>query len=185
MQLVGAFEAPYFSVSWTAGSNAADRIIRVRNASNNALLREVVTTSTTFTYQRADALVDGALVRSYRVEVIERNSAGAAAVTAVVVVNTAPLAVSGVAATVTGTTANVSCATSSAPDAAGYMYVYSTVAGFDPTISGTVGYQGALPAGQITDLVPGNTYYLCAAAYDTWSSTRSELNFSPAITVIT
>ena len=185
LQLVGAFEAPYFTVSWTAGSNAADRIIRILNASNNALLREVVTTSTTFSYQRADALADGALVRSYRVEVIERNSAGNAAVTAVVVVNTAPLAVSGVAATVTGTTANVSCATSSAPDAAGYMYVYSTVAGFDPTISGTVGYQGALPAGQITDLVPGNTYYLCAAAYDTWSSTRSELNFSPAITFTT
>ncbi|MNF16280.1 hypothetical protein D3C81_2184240 [compost metagenome] len=65
------------------------------------------------------------------------------------------------------------------------MYVYSTVSGFDPTISGTVGYQGASVAGQITGLAPGTTYYLRAAAYDTWSSVRSQLNFAPAITFTT
>lgn len=182
LALVGAFEAPYFTVGWTAGAHAADRLIRIRNASTNALLREVATTSTTFTYQLADALVDAPLVRSYRVEVIERNSAGSAPVAALVVVNTAPPAVSGTAATVSSTTANVNCSTSVAPDVAGYMFVYATSPGFDPTITGTIGYQGASVAGQITGLAPGTTYYLRAAAFDTWSSVRSQLNFAPAIT---
>lgn len=66
-------------------------------------------------------------------------------------------------------------------DAAGYMFVFSLTSDFDPTIAGTVGYQGAAPAGQITGLIAGATYFLRAAAYDTWSSTRSQLNFAPAI----
>ena len=183
--LVGTFEAPYFTVSWVAGTHAEDRLVRIRNASNNALLREVPTTGTTFTYQRADALVDGALVRSYRVEVIERNAAGSAPATSLVVINTAPPAVTGSAGTVSGTTAAVSCNPSVAPDAAGYVFVYSTASGFDPAIAGTVGYQGSAPSGQVTGLNAGTTYYLCIAAFDTWSSIRSQLNFAPAITIQT
>ncbi|MGY2094493.1 phage tail protein [Pseudomonas simiae] len=185
LQLVGAFEAPYFTVGWAAGTHAADRLVRIRNAGTNALLREVATTATTFTYQLADALVDGPLVRSYRIEIIERNTAGNAPVSALVVVNTAPPAVSGTAATVSGTTANVSCNTSAAADRAGYMFVYSTAAGFDPTITGTIGYQGASETGQITGLALGTTYYLRAAAFDTWSSVRTQLNFAPPITFTT
>lgn len=182
LQLVGAFEAPYFTVSWAPGARAEEHVVRVRNASSNALLREVVTTSTTFTYQRDDALVDGALVRSYRVEVVERNAAGSAPVTALLVTNNAPPAVAGTAATVNGTTANISCTASVAADAAGYLYVYSLTADFDPTVTGSVGYQGAARTGQITGLATGQTYFLRTAAYDTWSSTRSQLNFAPAIT---
>ncbi|MBV7489853.1 phage tail protein [Pseudomonas sp. PDM30] len=182
LALVGSFEAPYFTVSWTAGARAEDRLVRIRNAGSNALLRQVSTTSTAFTYQRADALVDGALLRSYRVEIIERNAAGSAPLASVLVTNTAPEAVTGTAAAVSGTTAGVSCDASSAADAAGYMFVYSTVAGFDPTFAGTIGYQGASRSGEITGLIAGTTYFLCAAAYDTWSSTRSQLNFAPAIT---
>lgn len=181
MQLVGAFETPYFTVSWTPGVRAEERVVRIRNAGSNALLREVTTTSTAFTYQRDDALVDGALVRSYRVEVVERNAAGSAPVTSLLVTNTAPPAVAGTAATVSGTTANVSCTASVAADAAGYLFVYSLTAGFDPTFEGVVGYQGASRNGQITGLTPGETYYLRAAAFDTWSSVRSQLNFAPAI----
>ncbi|MFV3014938.1 hypothetical protein ACM9HO_04400, partial [Pseudomonas sp. KHB2.9] len=79
-------------------------------------------------------------------------------------------------------TANVSCGPSVAPDVAGYMFVYATSPGFDPTVTGTIGYQGASVAGQITGLAPGTTYYVRAAAFDTWSSVRSQLNFAPAIT---
>lgn len=183
--LVGTFEGPYFTVSWSAGAHAEDRLVRIRNAGTNALLREVPTTGTTFTYQRADALVDGALIRSYRVEVIERNAAGSAPVAALVVVNTAPPAVTGSAATVSGTVANVSCAPSVAPDAAGYIFVYSTNSGFDPTVAGNVGYQGSAASGQISGLNAGTTYYLRIAAFDTWSSVRSQLNFAPAITIQT
>lgn len=182
LQLVSAFETPYFTVSWTAGARVDHHIVRVRNAATNAVLREVGATSTTFTYQRDDALVDGALARSYRVEVIERNSAGNASGVTLLVTNTAPAAVSGTTSVVSGTTAQVSCDQSVAPDAAGYMFVYSLDADFDPTNAGVVGYQGALPAGLISGLVAGNTYYLCAAAFDTWSNTRSQLNFAPAIT---
>jgi hypothetical protein len=182
LQLVGAFDGPYFTVNWTPGARAENRLVRVRNGSSNALLREVTTTSSSFTYQRDDALVDGALLRSYRIEVIERNAAGSAPVTAVVVTNVAPPAVAGTAAVVSGTSANVSCTASTAIDAAGYMFVYSLTAGFDPTIAGTIGYQGSSRTGQITGLVAGRTYYMRAAAYDTWSSTRSQLNFAPAIT---
>lgn len=182
LQLVGAFEAPYFTVTWIAGAHAADRLVRIRNAGTNALLREVATTSTTFTYQLADSLVDGALVRSYRVEVIERNAAGSASAAELLVMNTAPPVVTGITATVTGTTASVKCDASPAPDAAGYLFVYSTAPDFDPTITGTIGYQGASVAGQITGLAAGSTYYLRAAAFDTWSSVRSQLNFAPAIT---
>ena len=146
------------------------------------LLRQVSTTSTAFTYQRADALVDGALLRSYRVEIIERNAAGSAPLASLLVTNTAPPAVTGTAATVSGTTADVSCDASPAADAAGYLFVYSTDADFDPTIAGIVGYQGTSRSGAIPGLVTGTMYYLCAAAYDTWSSTRSQLNFAPAIT---
>ncbi|MNP82685.1 hypothetical protein D3C76_1814110 [compost metagenome] len=60
--------------------------------------------------------------------------------------------------------------------------MYSTDADFDPITAGAVSYQGSSPAGQITGLTAGTTYYLCAAAYDTWSSTRSQLNFAPAMT---
>ena len=182
LALVGAFEAPYFTVSWTAGDRAEDRLVRIRNAGSNALLRQVSTTSTAFTYQRADALVDGALLRSYRVEIIERNAAGSAPLASLLVTNTAPPAVTGTAATVSGTTADVSCDASPAADAAGYLFVYSTDADFDPTIAGIVGYQGASRSGAIPGLMTGTMYYLCAAAYDTWSSTRSQLNFAPAIT---
>lgn len=182
LQLVGTFEAPYFTVSWVAGSRAEDRLVRIRNAATNALLREVPTTGTTFTYQRADALVDGALVRSYRVEVIERNAAGNAPAASLIVVNTAPLSVTGSSVTVTsGSTVNVSCTPSVAPDAAGYVFVYSTVSGFDPTVAGTVGYQGSSANGQVSGLSSGTTYYLRIAAFDTWSSIRSQLNFAPAI----
>jgi hypothetical protein len=185
LQLVGPFESPYFTVTWTPGVRVDNHLVRVRNAATNAILREVSTTSTTFTYQRDDALVDGALVRSYRVEVIERNAAGSAPAATLVVANTAPPAVTGTTSTAVGTTADVGCDHSAAADAAGYMFVYSLISDFDPTIAGTIGYQGALPAGQITDLVAGNTYYLSAAAYDTWSNSRSQLNFSPAITFTT
>lgn len=185
LALVGSFEAPYFTVSWTAGDRAEDRLVRIRNAGSNALLRQVSTTSTAFTYQRADALVDGVLLRSYRVEIIERNAAGSAPLTSVLVTNTAPEAVTGTAAAVSGTTADVSCDASTAVDAAGYLFVYSTDADFDPTFAGTVGYQGASRSGEITGLTTDTTYYLCAAAYDTWSSTRSQLNFAPAITLNT
>ncbi|MNF53960.1 hypothetical protein D3C84_353690 [compost metagenome] len=156
--------------------------MRIRNAGSNALLRQVTTTSTAFTYRREDALIDGALIRSYRVEIIERNAAGSAPMASVLVTNMAPPPVTGTAATVSGITAEVSCDASSAADAAGYMFVYSTDADFDPTIAGSVGYQGSSPVGQITGLTAGTTYYLCAAAYDTWSSTRSQLNFAPAMT---
>lgn len=183
--LVGTFEAPYFTVSWVAGTHAEDRLVRIRNASNNALLREVPTTGTTFTYQRADALVDGALVRSYRIEVIERNAAGSAPAASLIVINTAPPAVTGSVGTVSGTTAAVSCNPSVAPDAAGYVFVYSTASGFDPAIAGTVGYQGSAPSGQVTGLNAGTTYYICIAAFDTWSSIRSQLNFAPAIIIQT
>ena len=182
LSLIGSFEAPYFTVSWAPGARVEDHLVRVRNAATNALLREVSTTSTAFTYQRADALVDGALVRSYRVEVVERNAAGSAPGATLLVTNTAPPAVVGTVATVNGATVDVSCDASGAADAAGYMFVYSLTAGFDPTVSGTVGYQGAAPAGQITGLIAGTTYFLRAAAYDTWSNTRSQLNFAPAIT---
>ncbi|WP_193603524.1 phage tail protein [Pseudomonas fluorescens] len=183
LALVGAFEAPYFTVSWVAGARAEDRLVRVRHAGSNALLREVATTSTAFTYQREDALVDGALIRSYRVEIIERNAAGQAQLVSLLVTNTAPAPVTGTAATLTGTTtADVSCAASVAADTAGYVFVYSTEEDFDPATAGTVGYQGVSRTGQITGLTPDTTYYLCAAAYDTWSSVRSQLNFAPAIT---
>ncbi len=182
LQLVGAFEAPYFTVTWIAGAHAADRLVRIRNAGTNTLLREVATTSTTFTYQLADALVDGALVRSYRVEVIERNAAGSASVAELLVMNTAPPVVTGTVATVSGTTASVKCDASPAPDAAGYLFVYSITPDFDPTITGALGYQGASATGQITGLAAGSIYYLRAAAFDTWSSVRSQLNFAPAIT---
>ncbi|WP_157755463.1 phage tail protein [Pseudomonas frederiksbergensis] len=181
LALVGSFEAPYFTVSWTAGVRAEDRLVRIRHAGSNALLRQVSTTSTAFTYQRADALVDGALIRSYRVEIIERNAAGSAPLTSVLVTNTAPPAVTGTAATVSGTTVDVSCDESTAADAAGYMFVYSTFADFDPTIAGAVGYQGSSRSGEIAGLIAGTTYYLRAAAYDTWSSTRNQLNFASAI----
>ena len=112
---------------------------------------------------------------------IERNAAGSAPLTSVLVTNTAPPPVTGTAATVSGTTADVSCDVSGAADAAGYTFVYSTEAYFDPTIAGTVGYQGTARIGQITGLTVGTTYYLRAAAYDTWSSVRGQLNFAPAI----
>lgn len=182
LQLVGTFEAPYFTVTWIAGAHAEDRLVRIRNAGTNALLREVATTSTAFTYQLADALVDGGLVRSYRVEVIERNAAGSASAAELLVINTAPPVVTGTAATVSGTTASVKCDASLAPDAAGYLFVFSTAPDFDPTITGTIGYQGASAAGQITGLAAGSTYYLRAAAFDTWSNVRSQLNYAPAIT---
>ena len=185
LALVGSFEAPYFTVSWTAGARAEDRLVRILSASSNALLRQVSTTSTAFTYQRADALVDGALLRSYRVEIIERNAAGSAPLTSVLVTNQAPDAVSGAAAIAHGTTADVSCNASTAADVAGYVFVYSTDPDFDPTISGTTGYQGVSPAGQITGLTASTTYYLRAAAYDSWSSANAQLNFAPAIVLNT
>jgi hypothetical protein len=76
----------------------------------------------------------------------------------------------------------VSCDESTAADAAGYVFVYSTFADFDPTIAGAVGYQGSSRSGEIAGLIVGTTYYLRAAAYDTWSSTRNQLNFASAIT---
>lgn len=185
LKLIGDFETPYFTVDWTGDARAENRLVRIRNAANNALLREVSTTATTFTYQRSDALVDGALVRSYRVEVVERNAAGSAPVTALIVTNTAPPVVAGTNAVVSGLTASVSCALSTTPDTAGYMFIFSTSPGFDPTSSGTIGYQGASNSGQISGLAPGQIYYLRAAAYDTWSSVRSQLNFAPAITFMT
>jgi len=185
LQLVGTFEAPYFTVSWAAGSHAEDRLVRVRNGATNALLREVPTTSTAYTYQRADALVDGALVRAYRVEIVERNAVGNAPVTALTVTNTAPPAVTGSTAIVGGATALVSCNPSQAADAAGYIFVYSTQLGFDPTVSGTVGYEGASASGQVQGLSLGTTYYLRIAAFDTWSNVRSQLNFAPPITLQT
>lgn len=183
--LIGQFEAPYFTANWAAGERAEDRLVRIRHGGTDAVLREVVTTSTAITYQRDDALVDGALIRSYRVEVIERNAAGNAPAASLVVSNAAPAAVTGTAATVAGTTASVSCDASSAPDAAGYVFVYSTNPSFDPTTEGTVGYQGASPAADLPGLTTPETYYLRAAAYDTWSAVRSQLNFAAAITIET
>lgn len=185
LALIGQFEGPYFTANWGAGARAEDRLVRIRHGGSNALLREVATTSTAFTYQRADALVDGALVRSYRIEVIERNAAGNAPVASLLVSNLPPPAVTGTAATVDDTTAAVSCTASSAPDADGYVFVYSTNPSFDPTTEGTVGYKGSTPAGEITGLALAETYYLRAAAYDTWSDVRSQLNFAPAITINT
>lgn len=185
LALVGQFAGVYFTVSWLAGDRAEDRLVRVRRADTDALLREVITTTTAFTYLRDDAVADGAVVRSYKVEVIERNAAGNAPLATVTVTNAAPAAVTGTGASVMATTASVSCDASSATDLAGYVFVYSTNPSFDPNTEGTVGYQGTAPAGDITGLDLAETYYLCAAAYDTWSSDRSELTFATAIAFTT
>jgi hypothetical protein len=185
LALVGAFEGIYFTVSWAAGARAEDRLVRIRRADTDALLREVITTSTAYSYLRDDAVADGAVKRSYKVEIVERNAAGNAAPTTITVTNTAPAAVTGTAAMVVTTTASVSCDASSATDLAGYVFVYSTNPSFDPASEGIVGYQGDSPSGEITGLDLAETYYLRAAAYDTWSSDRIELTFATAITFTT
>jgi hypothetical protein len=185
LALVGQFEGPYFTATWAAGARSEDRLVRIRHGVSDALLREVVITSTAYTYQRDDALVDGALIRSYRIEVIERNAAGSAPAASLLVTNTAPPAVVGLGGTVAGTTADVSCDASLVPDVAGYVFVYSTNPTFDPATEGTVGYLGISRTAVIAGLSAGETYYLRAAAYDTWSSVRSQLNFATAITLNT
>ncbi len=140
-------------------------------------VRTKVTSVPQVDYSKAEAAADG-LRRDYRVRVDGQNAAGYGTATlGATITNAAPAAVTGVAAADGTTTSTITFTPlAGVADLAGYLVAWSTAAGFNPSTQGSSLIAGASPA--YTSQLPAGTYYAKVAAFDTWSSNPSLLNFS-------
>lgn len=140
------------------------------------LIRTIVTTTRTVSYSRTLAAGDGA-ERAYIVDVAGVNSAGAGTVAVSgLLTKPAPAAVTGFSIADDPTTAAAVFTPLTGGVAAGYMFYYSNVSGFDPLEEGIVvrGFGSPIYAYNLGV----DTYYGKVAAYDEWSARPDLLNFT-------
>lgn len=182
LELQGPFNTTQFTVIWQASENTDSYTINLYESDGTTLLRSVTSYSTAFSYTQQDAYNDGYLQRSFVVEVIANNDAGSSAPTQITVTNAAPAVITGVAETGSGTSRAVTWNSNTEVDVGGYIAMYSSSTGFDPTIGeGSLFYQGANTMATLSNLIVGDAYYIRVAAYDSWTSDPSTLIFSPQL----
>lgn len=183
LALTSPFVSTYFEMNWAVGARAFDYEVEVRNA--GSLLRAVQTSAQVFRYLHADALDDGGALRSYEVRVRGLNAAGAGPWITSAISNPAPAAVSGIAASGTGSSRSLTWVASAETDVAGYRAWVSSTSGFDPKAGGgTEFYAGSEPKAVLTGLVPGTTRYVRVAAFDVWSDALSGLEISDEFVLV-
>lgn len=184
MAFVGQFESKDLKISWTRNTaNDATGLITLHYAiefyDGAVLLREDTTTATEYTYYYDDMLIDrpagpprDITVKLYEVDTFLVRS-GAATAT----FSNDPPAVPTFTATVTIDTVIIDIEYEESSDRAGYYITRSTTAGYTPVLSDVI-YQGNDLKFIDKNLTSGVNYYYRVAAYDKFSYTLADLNFS-------
>lgn len=179
LALTTAFVGTYFDVNWANAARAADYELQIIDTATSTLMRTIYTSAQTVRYTHGDAVDDGDAKRNYTVKLRGRNTVGDGPWATLAISNSAPAAVTGVAASGSGTSRTVTWTASTASDLAGYIARYSTSSGFDPAAGGgTEFYTGPSTSAVLSGLTVGTTYYVRVAAVDVWDSDISYLNWS-------
>ena len=179
LALTTPFVSTYFDINWGTSARAADYEVQIISTATGAVMRTVYTSARSLRYLHADAIDDGDAKRTYTIKVRGRNTGGNGPWATLAISNPAPAAVTGVAASGSGTSRTVTWTAVTASDFAGYIARYSTNAGFDPASgAGTEFYDGTNTSATLPGLTVGVTYYVRIAAYDVWDKDIADLIWS-------
>lgn len=189
LQLSEPFTGLFAAIEWDASSLATEYIVNVRRNSDNALLRTLNTTSTSYTYSTTESEVDfaGTPERSLKFEVIATNDIGNSDVTVTITVsNPAPSAPTGITATVVNDTPTVYDISASwdamaITDLRYYKVYASTVTGFTPGAGNLVATISANSA-IFTIAKPAATIYYRVETVDYWGYEGTAISAEQSIT---
>lgn len=176
LSLQSAFEGTSFKVQWQTAAGATGYIVQI--LSGGALLREVETTNTDYSYSMDEAKIDG-IQRAYTVRVASKNGSIVSTFAELNISNPVPPQLLNVYTSATVDSITVTWMPSEVPDLKDYQVWISNDANFDPD-STAPRWSGAENACTIGGLTSTTTYYVRIAARDVWKATS--WNYSAQIT---
>ncbi|HGW3510445.1 TPA: hypothetical protein ACNIAY_003801, partial [Acinetobacter baumannii] len=176
LSLQSPFVGTTFKVQWQTSSGVTG--YRVQIWSNGAMLREVDTTNSDYSYSIEEAKQDG-LGRSYTIRVASKNGDQLSAFAELSISNPVPPVLSNIYTSASTNSITVSWIPSEAPDLKDYAIWLSNNPHFDPTTMPPT-WSGSEITKTIGGLQPTMPYYIRVAARDVWKDTV--WNYSNQIT---
>ncbi|MFX6062384.1 phage tail protein [Acinetobacter baumannii] len=176
LSLQSPFVGTTFKVQWQTSSGVTG--YRVQIWSNGAMLREVDTTNSDYSYSIEEAKQDG-LGRSYTIRVASKNGDQLSAFAELSISNPVPPVLSNIYTSASTNSITVSWIPSEAPDLKDYAIWLSNNPNFDPTTMPPT-WSGSEITKTIGGLQSTTPYYIRVAARDVWKDTV--WNYSNQIT---
>ncbi|WP_440207009.1 phage tail protein [Acinetobacter oleivorans] len=167
LSLQSPFIGTTFKVQWQSSTGADG--YRVQVWSNGAMIREVDTTNTDFSYSIEDAKTDG-IGRAYTIRVASKNGDQFSTYAELNISNPVPPVLLNVYTAATVDSITVNWVPSEVPDLKDYAVWLSTTSNFDPTqIPPT--WTGTDLTTTFGGLQPTTPYYIRVAVRDVWENT--------------
>ncbi len=179
LSLQSPFEGMSFKTQWQSSAGATGYVVQIW--ADGAMLREVETTNTDYSYSMDEAKIDG-IQRAYTVRVASKNGSIVSTFAELNISNPVPPQLLNVYTSATADSITVTWIPSEVPDLKDYQVWISTNANFDPDTT-AARWTGTENACTITGLQSTTTYYVRVAARDVWKPTS--WNYSSRITQAT
>ncbi|MDC4571043.1 phage tail protein [Acinetobacter baumannii] len=176
LSLQSPFVGTTFKVQWQSATGADG--YRVQVWSNGAMIRQVDTTNTDYSYSIEEAKTDG-IGRAYTIRVASKNGDQISTFAELSISNPVPPVLLNVYTSATIDSVTVTWVPSEVPDLKDYAVWLSSTSNFDPTQT-PPSWTGTDLTTTIGDLQPTTPYYIRVAVRDVWENTL--WNYSNQIT---
>lgn len=176
LSLQSPFVGTTFKVQWQSATGADG--YRVQVWSNGAMIRQVDTTNTDYSYSIEEAKQDG-LGRAYTIRVASKNGGQISTFAELSISNPVPPLLTNIYTSGTSNSITVSWIPSEVPDLKDYAVWLSNTPNFDPALTSPA-WTGTDVTTTIGGLQATTVYYICVAARDVWKDTV--WNYSNQIT---
>jgi len=176
LSIQSPFVGTTFKVQWQSSTGADG--YRVQVWSNGAMIREVDTTNTDYSYSIEEAKTDG-IGRAYTIRVASKNGDQISTFAELSISNPVPPVLLNVYTSSTIDSVTVTWVPSEVPDLKDYAVWLSSTSNFDPTQT-SPSWTGTDLTTTIGGLQPTTPYYIRVAARDVWENTV--WNYSNQIT---
>ncbi|EIB7123411.1 fibronectin type III domain-containing protein, partial [Acinetobacter baumannii] len=176
LSLQSPFVGTTFKVQWQSSTGADG--YRVQVWSNGAMIREVDTTNTDYSYSIEEAKTDG-IGRAYTIRVASKNGDQISTFAELSISNPVPPLLTNIYTSATSNSVTVSWIPSEVPDLKDYAVWLSNTPNFDPALMPPT-WTGTDVTTTIGGLQATTPYYIRVAARDVWKDTV--WNYSNQIT---